>query len=117
MNRLRMSIAVLALVSGAIAGCDMKDVKHEGGDTHGVSCRPIDEADCVYPVPVGGRRAPVRKEVKRMLLLLLFILALLLFGIWGAIKLTLWVLLIAVAIALIAAFLGRGLFTGSRGAL
>lgn len=52
-----------------------------------------------------------------MLLLLLFILALLLFGIWGAIKLTLWVLLIAVAIALIAAFLGRGLFTGSRGAL
>jgi hypothetical protein len=50
-----------------------------------------------------------------MWLLLLFILALLLFGIWGAIKLTLWVLLIAVVVAVIAAFLGRALFTGTRG--
>lgn len=48
-----------------------------------------------------------------MWLLLLFLLALLVFGVWGAIKLTFWVLVIAVLIALVAAFLGRGLF-GSR---
>jgi hypothetical protein len=49
-----------------------------------------------------------------MWLLLLFILALILFGIWGAIKLTFWVLLIALAVAVVAGFLGRGLF-GTRG--
>jgi hypothetical protein len=47
-----------------------------------------------------------------MWLLLLFLLALLLFGIWGAIKLTFWVLLICIAVGLVAAFLGRGLFGG-----
>jgi hypothetical protein len=48
--------------------------------------------------------------------LLLLILALVLFGIWGAIKIAFWVLLIALLVALVAGFLGRGLF-GSRGAV
>jgi hypothetical protein len=42
--------------------------------------------------------------------LILFILALLIFGVWGAIKLTFWVIVIALVVALLAAFLGRGLF-------
>ncbi len=46
-----------------------------------------------------------------MIWLLLIILAVLAFGIWGAIKLTFWVLLIALLVAVIAGFLGRGLFT------
>ncbi|HSC91571.1 MAG TPA: hypothetical protein VLB86_07955 [Gaiellaceae bacterium] len=45
-----------------------------------------------------------------MIWLLLLIVAILLFGVWGAIKLTLWVLLIALIVAAIAGFLGRGLF-------
>jgi hypothetical protein len=45
-----------------------------------------------------------------MIWLLLLILVILAFGIWGAIKLTFWVLLIALAIMLIAGFLGRGLY-------
>jgi len=49
-----------------------------------------------------------------MWLLILLIFALILFGVWGAIKLAFWVLLIALAVALIVGFLGRGLF-GSRG--
>jgi hypothetical protein len=49
-----------------------------------------------------------------MWLLLLFLLALLIFGVWGAIKLTFWVLVIALIVALVVAFLGRGLFSGSR---
>jgi hypothetical protein len=48
-----------------------------------------------------------------MWLLLLFLLALLLFGIWGAIKLTFWVLVIALIVAVVAGLLGRGLF-GTR---
>jgi hypothetical protein len=51
-----------------------------------------------------------------MWLLLLLILALVVFGIWGAIKIAFWVLLIALAVALIAGFLGRGLF-GRGGAV
>jgi hypothetical protein len=51
-----------------------------------------------------------------MWLLLLLLLALLLFGVWGAIKITFWILVIAVVVAVIAAFLGRGLF-GGRGAV
>ncbi|HYX87446.1 MAG TPA: hypothetical protein VE777_20945 [Gaiellales bacterium] len=47
-----------------------------------------------------------------MWILLLLILALLLFGLWGAVKIALWVFLIALAVALIAGFLGRGLFGG-----
>ena len=46
-----------------------------------------------------------------MLWLLLFIVAVILLGIWGAVKLTLWVLLIALAVAIIAGFAGRGLFS------
>ncbi len=46
-----------------------------------------------------------------MIWLAVIILALLAFGIWGAIKLTFWVLLIALAIALVAGFLGRSLFS------
>ena len=45
-----------------------------------------------------------------MWLLILLILALILFGVWGAIKLAFWVLLIALAVAVVAGFLGRGLF-------
>ncbi len=48
-----------------------------------------------------------------MIFLILLILALVLFGIWGAIKIAFWVLLIALAVAIVAGFLGRGLF--SRG--
>jgi hypothetical protein len=47
----------------------------------------------------------------RMWLLLLLILAVLLLGVWGAVKVVFWVLLIALAVAIIAGFLGRGLFT------
>jgi hypothetical protein len=46
-----------------------------------------------------------------MVWLLLFIVAVLLLGIWGAIKITLWVLLIALAVAAIAGFAGRGMLT------
>lgn len=52
-----------------------------------------------------------------MWLLILLILALILFGVWGAIKLAFWVLLIALAVALIVGFLGRGLFGSRRGAI
>jgi hypothetical protein len=52
-----------------------------------------------------------------MWLLILLILALILFGVWGAIKVAFWVLLIALAVALIVGFLGRGLFGGRRGAI
>jgi hypothetical protein len=50
-----------------------------------------------------------------MIWLLLLILAIVVLGIWGAIKLAFWVLLIALLVALVAAFLGRGLFTRSSG--
>ena len=46
-----------------------------------------------------------------MIWLLLVIVAVLLLGIWGAVKLTLWVLLIALAVAAIAGFAGRGLLS------
>jgi hypothetical protein len=46
----------------------------------------------------------------RMWLLLLLILAVLVFGVWGAVKVAFWVLLIALAVAVVAGFLGRGLF-------
>ena len=52
-----------------------------------------------------------------MWLLILLILALILFGVWGAIQLAFWVLLIALAVALVVGFLGRGLFGGRRSAL
>jgi hypothetical protein len=58
----------------------------------------------VYPWAVLGMTFP-------MWLLLLLILAVLLFGIWGAVKIAFWVLLIALAVAIVAGFLGRGLFT------
>lgn len=45
-----------------------------------------------------------------MIWLLLLILAVLAFGVWGAIKLTFWVIVIALIVAVIAGFLGRGLF-------
>jgi hypothetical protein len=52
-----------------------------------------------------------------MWFLILLILALIVFGVWGAIKLAFWVLLIALAVAVVAGFLGRGLFRSRRGAL
>lgn len=52
-----------------------------------------------------------------MWLLILLILALILFGVWGAIKIAFWVLLIALVVALVAGFLGRGLFGSRRGAI
>lgn len=48
---------------------------------------------------------------KRMIWLLLLILAILVFGVFGAIKLAFWVLLLAVLVAVVAGLLGRGLFT------
>ena len=54
--------------------------------------------------------------LSRMWFLILLILALIVFGVVGAIKIAFWVLLIALAVAVVAGFLGRGLF-GSRGAL
>ena len=62
------------------------------------------QARGVYPIGVPGIRV-------RMWLLLLLILAVLIFGVWGAVKVAFWVLLIALAVAVIAGFLGRGLFT------
>jgi hypothetical protein len=59
-------------------------------------------------------RCPVGTKTG-MWLLLLLILAILLFGVWGAIKLTFWVLLIALAVAVIAGFLGRSMFTNRGG--
>jgi hypothetical protein len=44
-----------------------------------------------------------------MWLLLLLILAVLVLGVWGAVKVAFWVLLIALAVAVVAGFLGRGL--------
>jgi len=61
------------------------------------------------PVPLGTYAG--------MWLLILLILALILFGVWGAIKLAFWVLLIALAVALVVGFLGRGLFGGRRRAI
>ena len=49
---------------------------------------------------------------KRMIWLLLLILAILVFRVFGAIKLAFWVLLLAVLVAVVAGFLGRGLFSG-----
>jgi hypothetical protein len=48
---------------------------------------------------------------KRMIWLLLLILAIVVFGVFGAIKLAFWVLLLAVLVAVVAGLLGRGLFT------
>jgi hypothetical protein len=49
-----------------------------------------------------------------MIWLLLLILAILVVGVFGAIKLAFWVLLLAVLVAVVAGFLGRALFTGTR---
>ncbi len=54
---------------------------------------------------------------RHMLFLILLILALIVFGVVGAIKIAFWVLLIALAVAVVAGFLGRGLFGSRRGAL
>ena len=66
--------------------------------------------------PAVSARVPVGTYTA-MWLLILLILALILFGVWGAIKLAFWVLLIALAVALVVGFLGRGLFGGRRSAL
>lgn len=42
--------------------------------------------------------------------LLIFIIAVILLGVWGAIKLTLWVLLIALIVATVVGFAGRGMW-------
>ena len=60
--------------------------------------------------PHGVYRSGVQGTHLRMWLLLLLILAVLIFGVWGAVKVAFWVLLIALAVAIIAGFLGRGLF-------
>jgi hypothetical protein len=46
-----------------------------------------------------------------MIWLLLLILAILLFGVIGAVKIAFWVLLICIVAAIVAGILGRGLFT------
>ena len=56
------------------------------------------------------RQSPDQGMRIGMWLLLLLILAVLVFGVWGAVKVAFWVLLIALAVAIIAGFLGRGLF-------
>jgi len=66
--------------------------------------------------PAVSARVPVGTYAA-MWLLILLILALILFGVWGAIKLAFWVLLIALAVALVVGFLGRGLFGSRRSAL
>ena len=66
--------------------------------------------------PAVSARVPVGTYAA-MWLLILLILALILFGVWGAIKLAFWVLLIALAVALVVGFLGRGLLGGRRSAL
>lgn len=45
-----------------------------------------------------------------MIWLLLFILLILIVGVFGAIKIAFWVILLALLIAVIAGVLGRGLF-------
>jgi hypothetical protein len=65
--------------------------------------------DGVWPTGVVYATAG-RGTVVRMWLLLLLILAVLIFGVWGAVKVAFWVLLIALAVAIVAGFLGRGLF-------
>jgi ABC-type amino acid transport system permease subunit len=47
----------------------------------------------------------------RVIWVLLFIIAVVALGVWGAIKLTLWVLLIALVIGLILGLLGRRLLS------
>lgn len=51
---------------------------------------------------------------EHLIWLLLLIIAILVFGVFGAIKLAFWVLLLAVLVAVVAGLLGRGLFTGTR---
>ena len=50
-----------------------------------------------------------------MIPLLIFLILILLLGVWGAIKLTFWVLLIALLVILVTGFLARSTFS-SRGA-
>ena len=57
-----------------------------------------------------GFAGPSLGDTPFMIWLLLILLIVLAFGVWGAIKLTLWVLLIALLVAAVAGFLGRGLF-------
>jgi hypothetical protein len=52
-----------------------------------------------------------------MWFLIILILALILFGVWGAIKLAFWVLLIALAVAVVVGFLGRRVFGGRGSAI
>ena len=64
------------------------------------------------PIRRRGVYRPAKTGIRlRMWLLLLLILAVLLFGLWGSVKVAFWVLLIALAVAVVAGFLGRGLFT------
>ena len=48
-----------------------------------------------------------------MWILLLFLLLVLILGVWGAIKLTFWAIVIALIVIVVAAFLGRALFSRS----
>jgi hypothetical protein len=43
-------------------------------------------------------------------LIIVLLLLILLFGVWGAVKLTAWVLLIALLLALLVGYTGRGRF-------
>ena len=45
-----------------------------------------------------------------MIWLLLLILLILLVGVWGAVKIAFWVVLIALVVGVVAAFMGRSLF-------
>ncbi len=48
-------------------------------------------------------------------MLLIILLLVLVVGVWGAIKLTFWALLIALLVIAIAAFMGRSVFSRSSG--
>jgi uncharacterized membrane protein len=63
----------------------------------------------VKAVAITGRRDPPKAEGDSVIPLLLLIILILVFGIVGAIKVAAWVLLIALAAAVLAGFLGRSL--------
>src|SRR3954454_17143780 len=93
-------------MSGTIADHSMRSTA-TSSETRAIRRRTAGDAT--------GRRPVYRTGVPgmwmHMWLLLLLILAVLIFGVWGAVKVAFWVLLIALAVALIAGFLGRGLLT------
>jgi hypothetical protein len=63
------------------------------------------------PPAVRDWEARLRGRNRGMIWLLLLLLLILVVGVIGAVKIALWVILIALVVALLAGFLGRGLFS------